>query len=143
MSEKIRSIPRPLVKTNQWVIVISVVLTWVFSMEWFLLLPLLAGLSGIVFKYNPVMNAAKLFLKKKPEEYVPEDWEQQQFNQKIAVLCLGAGFLGFLFEFNTVGYVFTILVATAATVAILGFCIGCFIHYQWKLFTYKRANQSR
>jgi hypothetical protein len=143
MSEKIRSIPRPLVKTNQWVIVISVVLTWVFSMEWFLLLPLLAGLSGIVFKYNPVMNVAILFLKKKPEEYVPEDWEQQQFNQKIAVLCLGAGFLGFLFEWNTVGYVFTILVATAATVAILGFCIGCFIHYQWKLFTYKRANQSR
>jgi hypothetical protein len=142
MSEKIRSIPRPLVKTNQWVIVISVVLTWVFSMEWFLLLPLLAGLSGIVFKYNPVMNIAKLFLKKKPEEYVPEDWEQQQFNQKIAVLCLGAGFVGFLFEWNTLGYVFTILVATAASVAILGFCIGCFIHYQWKLFTYKRANQS-
>jgi hypothetical protein len=143
MSEKIRSIPRPLVKTNQWVIVISVVLTWFFSAEWFLLLPLLAGLSGIVFKYNPVMNVAKLFLKKKPEEYVPEDWEQQQFNQKIAVLCLGAGYFGFLFEFNTVGYVFTILVATAATVAILGFCIGCFIHYQWKLFTYKRANQSQ
>jgi hypothetical protein len=143
MSEKVRSIPRPLVKTNQWVIVISVVLTWVFSMEYFLLLPLLAGLSGIVFKYNPVMNIAKLFLKKKPEEYVPEDWEQQQFNQKIAVLCLGAGFVGFLFEWNTLGNVFTILVATAASVAILGFCIGCFIHYQWKLFTYKRANQSR
>ena len=141
MSGKIRTIPRPLVKTNQWVIVISVVLTWVFSVEWFLLLPLLAGLSGIVFKYNPVMNIAKLFLKKRLEEYVPEDWEQQQFNQKIAVLCLGAGFLGFLFEWNTVGYVFTILVATAASVAILGFCIGCFIHYQWKLFAYKRANQ--
>ncbi|WP_342429408.1 DUF4395 domain-containing protein [Neobacillus sp. FSL H8-0543] len=141
MSKQIRSIPRPLVKTNQWVIVISVVLTWVFSVEWFLLLPLLAGLSGIVFKYNPVMKVAKLFLSKKPEEYVPEDWEQQQFNQKMAVFCLGAGFLGFLFEWNTVGYVFTILVATAASVAILGFCIGCFIHYQWKMYTYKRANQ--
>ncbi|MFB3164255.1 DUF4395 domain-containing protein [Neobacillus sp. 179-J 1A1 HS] len=142
MSDKVRSIPRPLVKTNQWVIVISAVLTLVFSEGWFLLIPLLAGISGIVFKYNPVMNIAKLFLRKKPEEYIPEDWEQQQFNQKIAVFCLAVGFISFLLSWNTVGYVFTIIVATAAFVAILGFCIGCFIHYQWKMYKYKRAIKS-
>jgi hypothetical protein len=141
MSEKIRSIPRPLVKTNQWAIVVSVVLTWVFGSEWFLLVPLLAGISGIVFKYNPIMNIAKGFLKKEPEEYIPEDWDQQQFNQKLAVFCLGAGFLSFVLGWNTLGFVFTILVAAAAFVAILGFCIGCFIHYQWKMYTSKRANR--
>ena len=88
------------------------------------------------------MNIAKRFLKKDPEEYVPEDWEQQQFNQKIAVICLGAGFISFLLGWKTVGYVFTIIVATAAFVAILGFCIGCFIHYQWKMYKYKRAIKS-
>jgi hypothetical protein len=141
MSSQIRSIPRPLVRTNQWVIVIFAVLTLVSGVAWFLLVPFLSGLFGIVFRYNPVMNAAKLFLKKRPEEYVPEDWDQQQFNQKIAVFCLGAGFLSFLLGWNTVGYVFTIVVLTAAFVAILGFCIGCFIHYQWKMYTYKRANR--
>nr|WP_263323689.1 DUF4395 domain-containing protein [Neobacillus sp. Marseille-Q6967] len=140
MADKVRSIPRPLVKTNQSVIVLSVLLTWVFGSEWFLLIPLIAGISGIVFQYNPIMNIAKLFLKKKPSEYIPEDWEQQQFNQKIAVFCLGAGFLSFLLGWNTLGYVFTILVAVAATVAILGFCIGCFIHYQWKMYKYRKAN---
>ncbi|KGM46368.1 DUF4395 domain-containing protein [Neobacillus niacini] len=142
MSDKVRSIPRPLVKTNQWVIVISALLTLAFGQGWFLIIPLLAGISGIVFKYNPVMNIAKYFLKKKPHEYIPEDWEQQQFNQKIAVICLAGGLISFLAGWNTVGYVFTIMVATAAFVAILGFCIGCFIHYQWKMFKYRKAIKS-
>jgi hypothetical protein len=142
LSDKVRSIPRPLVKTNQWVIVISALLTLTFGEGLFLIVPLLAGISGIVFKYNPVMNIAKRFLKKNHEEYIPEDWEQQQFNQKIAVICLTAGFISFLAGWNTVGYVFTIIVATAAFVAILGFCIGCFIHYQWKMYKYRRTIKS-
>ena len=48
MSKNIRSIPRPLVKTNQWVIVVSVVLTWLTGSPWFLLIPFIAGLSGVV-----------------------------------------------------------------------------------------------
>jgi hypothetical protein len=141
MSEGIRSIPRPLVKTNQWVIVISVLLTWVSGQEWFLLLPFVSGVLGLLYGFNPIMQIAKRFLKKKPEEYIPEDWEQQQFNQKIAVACLGIGFISFLVGWNTVGYVFTILVATAAFVAILGFCIGCFMLFQWKQYKYRKAHQ--
>ena len=143
MSKNIRSIPRPLVKTNQWVIVLSIVLTWVTNSSWFLLIPFIAGLSGVVFGYNPIMQFAKQFLKKPKESYIPEDWEQQQFNQKIAVFCLGAGFLSFLFGWNTAGYVFTIIVALAAFVAILGFCIGCFILFQWKQYQYRRANLTK
>ena len=139
MADNIRSIPRPLVKTNQWVIVLSVVLTWVSGIEWLLLIPLLSGLSGLLFGFNPIMQLAKQFLKKDPKAYIPEDWEQQQFNQKIAVSCLAIGFISFLAGWNTLGYIFTILVAVAAFVAILGFCIGCFIHYQWRQYKYRRS----
>ncbi|TWE04979.1 uncharacterized protein DUF4395 [Neobacillus bataviensis] len=139
MADNIRSIPRPLVKTNQWVIVLSVVLTWVSGIEWLLLIPLLSGLSGLLFGFNPIMQLAKQFLKKDPKAYIPEDWEQQQFNQKIAVSCLAIGFISFLAGWNMLGYIFTILVAVAAFVAILGFCIGCFIHYQWKQYKYRRS----
>jgi hypothetical protein len=141
MSNTVRSIPRPLVKTNQWVIVASVVLTWVTGAEWFLLVPFIAGVLGILFDFNPIMRFAKLFLRKELNTYIPEDWEQQQFNQKIALLCLGIGFAFFLFGFNTIGYIFTTLVAVAAFVAINGFCIGCFIHFQWKQYQYRRAQQ--
>lgn len=136
-----RSIPRPLVRTNQSVIVICAVATLFSGKEWFLLIPLMAGLLGIFFGYNPVMKLAKLFLRKEPKAYIPEDFDQQQFNQTIAVICLGLGFVGFLLHWNVVGYVFTILVAIAAFVAILGFCVGCFIHYQYKLYSYRRAQR--
>jgi membrane associated rhomboid family serine protease len=141
MKGNIRSIPRPLVKANQSVIVLSVLLTWMSGLEWFLLIPLIAGLMGILFAYNPVMQIGKKFLKKSPNAYIPEDFDQQQFNQKIAVFCLGMGFFSFLLGWTTLGYVFTILVAVAASAAILGFCIGCFIHFQWKQYQYRRSIQ--
>ena len=139
MTENNRSIPRPLVRTNQWVIFISVVLTWISGFEWFLLVPFISGLLGLLFGFNPVMQIAKLFLRKEPKAFIPEDWDQQQFNQKIAVSCLGIGFISFLLGWSTLGYVFTILVAVAAFVAILGFCVGCFIHFQWKQFKHRRT----
>ncbi|WP_066251504.1 DUF4395 domain-containing protein [Neobacillus drentensis] len=139
MADKILSIPQPLVRTNQSIIVLSVVLTWVSGQEWFLFIPFITGLMGIIFGYNPIMEIRKQFLRKDPKSYIPEDWEQQQFNQKLAVSCLGIGILSFIFGWNTVGYIFTALVAVAAFVAILGFCIGCFIHFQWKQYIYRRS----
>lgn len=61
---KAKGIPRPLVKTNQAVIVISVLLTWLTGQHWILAIPLAAGLSGLLFGYNPVMKAGVNFLKK-------------------------------------------------------------------------------
>lgn len=139
MPVKIRSIPRPLVRTNQWVIFLSVVTALVTGQEWILALPLIAGLLGLLFNFNPVMRMAKLFLKKDLSTYIPEEHSQQQFNQLIAVVCLGLGLSSFLLDWNIAGYVFTIMVGLASFIAILGFCIGCFILYQWKQYTYRRS----
>ena len=48
MSE-IRSIPRPLVRANQWTIFLSVILTWISGQEWILAIPLVACLLGLYF----------------------------------------------------------------------------------------------
>ncbi len=138
MTNELRSIPQPLVRTNQWFIVISVVSAWITGLEWILILPLAAGVSGLLFNYNPVMRSARYFLKKHPSEYIPEDWEQQQFNQKIAVVCLAGGLISYALGLTALGHFFTTMVAIAAFVAILGFCIGCFMRYQWIRFKGKR-----
>jgi hypothetical protein len=140
MKQTFRSIPRPLVRANQWFIVISVVATWMTGQEWLLALPLVAGLLGLFFGFNPVMRLAKLFLTKPPSEYVPEDADQQQFNQIIAVICLSVGLISYLAHWMIVAYIFTAMVALAAFVAILGFCIGCFIRYQWQQYRYRKAS---
>ena len=135
----IRTVPRPLVRTNQWFIFLSVVITWISGQEWFLTVPLIFGILGLFVNFNPIMRFAKLFLKKNPSDYVPEEHAQQQFNQVIAVIFLGLGLLSFLMNWNLAGYVFTLMVALASFIAILGFCIGCFIRFQWQQYRYRRS----
>jgi hypothetical protein len=132
------SIPRPLVRVNQWTIFLSVVITWVTGFYWILLLPLVANLSGVLFGFNPIIYFSKGFLKKEPKAYIPEDVDQQRFNSTIATLCLVLGFIGYLFEIKALALTFTIMVALASFVAILGFCVGCFIHFQLNQYKYRR-----
>ncbi len=139
--DEIQTIPRPLVRTNQWVIVISVVITLLFGQYWSLLVPLLAGIVGLVFKVNPIMKIASLFLKKPVNKYIQEDSDQQQFNGIISVICLTIGFIGYLINFTLLAHVFTIIVGLAAFIAILGFCIGCFIRFQWQQYKYRRSSK--
>ena len=48
-------IPYPLIRTNQWFIIISVALAWTTGAYAWLLAPLMAGLCGLLFGVNPVM----------------------------------------------------------------------------------------
>lgn len=139
MANKPQSIPRPLVRLNQWTIVLSVILTWITQQEYILLIPLLAGLSGLLFKFNPIIKFGGLFLRKTPSEYIPEDFDQQQFNQVISVVCLALGFVGYLMGWTILAVIFTVMVALAAFIAILGFCIGCYIRFQWQQYQYRRT----
>lgn len=133
------SVPRPLVRVNQWVIFLSVVITWLTGQYWILAIPLIANLLGILTGYNPIMRFAKIFLTKDVKSYIPEDFGQQKFNSAIASICLGGGIVGFAFNWPVVAYSFTIMVAVASFVAILGFCIGCFIVFQYKQYQYRRS----
>lgn len=136
------SIPRPLVRVNQWTIFLSVILTWVTGQYWLLAIPLIANLLGIFTGFNPIMRFAKLFLTKDVKSYIPEDIAQQKFNSTIASICLAGGLIGFIAQIPAVGYSFTIMVAVASIVAILGFCVGCFIHFQYKQYQYRRSLKS-
>lgn len=137
--ERPLSIPRPLVRVNQWTIFLSVVLTWVIGNAWILAIPLVANLLGFAIGFNPIMRFAKLFLKKEPSAYLPEDAGQQRFNSSIATICLAGGLVSFLAGWSVLGYVFTVMVAVASFVAILGFCVGCFIHFQARQYLYRRS----
>jgi hypothetical protein len=113
--------------------------TWITDQYLFLAIPLIAGILGLLFGFNPIMWIAKRFLRKKPSEYTPEDWDQQQFNQTIAVICLTLGLIGYKMHWMVLAYFFTIMVAFAAFLAILGFCIGCYIRYKWLMYRTKNA----
>jgi len=130
-------IPRPLVRLNQWTILLSVILTWITGQYWILFIPLIANLLGVAVKFNPIIRSGKYFLKKEPKAYIPEDATQQRFNSAIATFCLTLATVGFAFDIHWLGWIFSVMVALASTIAILGFCIGCFLFFQINQYRYK------
>jgi hypothetical protein len=132
------SIPRPLVRANQLTIVLSVLAYFITEVNLFLLIPLSFGISSLLFGFNPIMELVKLFLSKPYSKYIPEDKEEQKFNQILAVTMLSISFVASLFELMFISYLFAIFVFLAASVAMMGFCIGCYIHFKINNFIYKK-----
>jgi hypothetical protein len=132
------TIPQPLVRANQFTIVIFILLTWVVGSPYFLLVPLLAGLLGLIFNFNPVMVLRRQFLTKEPIEYPQEDRQDQKFNQMIATTFLTLFLITFLAGHLFLGFLFSIIVFLAAGIALLGFCVGCFIRFQYVQYRNRR-----
>lgn len=66
-----------------------------------------------------------------------EDRRMQRFNNSIAVTLLGAAQIAFLLGATVVGWALALMVAAAASIALAGFCIGCFLYTQFKLNRYR------
>jgi len=132
------TIPKPLVTLNQWFILLSVVISLLTGFYFILLLPLFAGTIGLLTGFNPVLKLAGKFLSKPHSSYPQEDKAQLQFNQTIAVSCLALSLIGFYAGITAIGYIFSIMVAIASGVALLGFCVGCFIRFQWQQYQYRK-----
>jgi hypothetical protein len=134
-------IPRPLVRTNQWFIVITS-LAGLFINPVILLLPFLVGVLTLIMKKNPIILFSKRFLRRPMKDYVMEDRDQQLFNQWIATICLGLSLLFFLFHLNVLAIIFSVMVILAAGIAIMGYCIGCTIRFRYKMWKYKREKRA-
>ncbi|NYF24866.1 DUF4395 domain-containing protein [Sporosarcina sp. JAI121] len=135
-----RSIPKPLVMANQYTIIISVVIALMTQSAWVLLIPLIANLSSLLIGFHPILAIVKRFLTKPTNQYIQEDYAQLRFNQWLAVGFLLTASVSFLLDWSILFNVATIMVGIAALIATLGFCIGCFIRFQYQQWSYRRKN---
>lgn len=132
------TIPKPLVQSNQVFIVVAVIMALIFYKA-ILIIPFAVGVYTLITKTNPVILFGKRFLKKPANEYIQEDKDQQLFNQWIATICLGLSLTFFALGFQATGYAFAIMVAIAAGVALMGYCIGCTIRYRYMMWKHNRT----
>jgi hypothetical protein len=133
------TIPKPLVRLNQSFIALSAILYLISSNRLLLILPIIFGLSSIFLNYNPLFVLGKRFLKKPMNEYIQEDKAQQRFNQILALSMYILAFVSISLGQVLVSYIFATMVFLASAIALLGFCIGCFIHYQYHMWKYRRS----
>ena len=133
-----KTIPKPLVMVNQWTIVLSVIFALATQSAWILLIPLIANLSSLLIGFHPILVISKRFLSKPFNQYIQEDYAQLKFNQWLAVGFLSIACVSSLLNWSLLFNLATIMVGSAALIAILGFCIGCFIRFQYQKWNYKR-----
>jgi hypothetical protein len=130
-----KEIPIPYVRSNQVGIVLFVLLAILLQQPiliiilWALqVIPMVLGLRANLF-----IKIAKPFLTNKIQGAQTESQELLRFNNSIAVVLLSIAVICFCISWSSIaGYLFAALVGIAASIAICGFCIGCFLYYQWK-----------
>jgi hypothetical protein len=128
-------IPMPIVKLNRWVIVVGVLVGLLMQQPLIttalfvvLLLAVLFGPRGsLVFRAGSILFAKQNLTAER------EDRRLMKFNNTIAVVLFGLAQVFFLIGLPTVGWAFSIMVAVAASIALAGFCIGCFLFFQFKV----------
>lgn len=137
-----KEIPLPLIKSNQAGIVLFVLLSFVVQQPGFIYLLFLIQLIPLVFgsQTNLFIGLAKLVLtKERLRSAEMQAVELARFNQTIAVVLLGFASVSYVIGWSVLAYIFSGMVALAALVAILGYCIGCTIYYQYKQWKHLRS----
>jgi len=138
-SMECRDVPLPIVKLNRWTLALGITVSWFLgwplvttALFVVLVLAVLLGQQySLIFQIGRRLFASKLALA------AQEDWRLQRFNNSIAVVLLGLAQVAFLFGSATAGWVLSLMVAIAASVALAGFCLGCFLYYQFNLNRYR------
>ncbi|PQP83418.1 DUF4395 domain-containing protein [Paenibacillus sp. PCH8] len=127
-----REVPMRYVKANQVGIVLFVLLSLVFNP--LLILGALWIIQGVGLvsggKLNLFVQIGKAVLTGKGTE--TQAVELQRFNNILAVLFLSLALISFSLGWVAAGYVFSVMLLTAASAALLGYCVGCTVYFWYK-----------
>lgn len=128
-------IPLPIVRLNRVVILTGVVAAIVLQQPWITTLLFALILPAALFgrRASLIFKAGSRLLARQIEGAETEDTGLMRFNNSIAAALLGGAQLAFLAGLPVLGYGLAAAVGAAALVALLGFCLGCFLYLQFRL----------
>jgi len=132
-------IPAPIVKLNRWTLVIGISTAFVLQQPLITTLLLLVVASAALFGRRGILIFAagsRLFKRQNAAALAAEQYDDRRvmrFNNAVAAIMLGGAQIAFLFGASIVGWGLALAVATAAAVALAGFCVGCYTYTQWHI----------
>ena len=141
-----KEIPLAYVHANQTGIVLSVALAFVLSFAvppiWIVAALWLVQALGLLTggRWNAFVRIARPFLN--PQGQQTQAAELTRFNNTLAVLFLTLSIASFGLGWTIAGYAFAAMLLAAAGAALLGYCIGCTIYYQYKQQIARRLRKS-
>jgi hypothetical protein len=139
-----KEIPIPYVRSNQAGIVAVLLIAIILQLPWLVAALWIVQVAGLIFgpKANLFIIAARPYLSKRIANAQTEAAELQRFNNALGVGFLTCSLLSFTLGWSVAGYIFAGMMGAAALGAILGYCIGCTLYFQFKQFRARRLNRS-
>jgi len=139
LSTKIQNgIPMPIVTLNRSIQAFGILFAlltqnfWITTIIFLIILP--ATILGK--RYSLVYFLGNVILKKQIKNSEVEDPRLVRFNNTIATTLLGLAQIAVLFS-HPLAWIFAGMVMLASGVALMGFCVGCFLYYQFNLQRYR------
>jgi len=132
-------VPLPIVRLNRWLIVLSGAAAILLQTPLPATLVLLLLLPGTLFgqRWSPIFHLGRLIFGASLASAEREDRRLMRFNNSIAVTLLVGAHLAYSLGLPVLAWVLIGMVVTAAAVALAGFCVGCFLYYQFRLNRYR------
>jgi hypothetical protein len=132
-------IPMPVVTLNRAVIVTAVLLGLLLRQPLLTTALFLILASAVAFgqRGSLIFQAGSRLFAARNRTAPREDRQLMRFNNSIAVVLFGLAQIAFLARLPLLGWGLSLAVALAATMALAGFCFGCFLYYQFKLQRYR------
>ena len=132
-------VPMPIVVLNRWTLLIGILAALILQQPWIttlLFLMLLASLIGGQ-RWSLVAKVGRRLFAEKIPGSEREDMRLMRFNNTIATVLLGLAQLAFMAGSPVLGWIFSFMVALAAGIALAGFCVGCFLFFQFRMLRYR------
>lgn len=135
VSLPVDGIPMPIVNFNRWILVLGVGLGLILQQPILTTMLLLLLLPAVVGgqRWSLIAIVGRWLFARQISRSEREDRGLMRFNNTIAVVLLGLAQIAFAFGLPLLGWIFALMVAVAASIALAGFCIGCFLYYQFKM----------
>ena len=128
-----------IVTLNRSILTFGILLALITHQVWLTTLLFVILLPATLFgkQFSLIYHLGNLLFSKQNQNAKYEDASLQRFNNTIATTLLGLAQIFFLFNQPVIGWIFASMVMVASGVALLGFCVGCYLYYQFKIQRYK------
>lgn len=139
-----KEIPVAYVRSNQAGIVITLIVSLGFQLPWLIAALWIVQVLGLLLgpRGNLFIAAARPLVAKRAASGPTEAAELQRFNNSLGVGFLTFSLLAFQLGWSTAGYILAGMMGAAALGALLGYCIGCTIYFQYKQFRARRPDRN-
>lgn len=138
-----KEIPIPYVRSNQIGIVIVLITAISLQIPWLIAALWAVQVIGLLLgpKANLFIIIARPFLTRFIPSKHTEAAELQRFNNSLGIGFLTFSIISLALGWTVAGYIFAGMMGCAALAAILGYCIGCTMYFQFKQFRARRLNK--